>query len=241
MPQLFLRKYIVASTPAPLDERDVKWGVKDLLKFVGVFVAALIALILVGPRLDISPSGRELMYFLLAQHVAAVLALLWFNSRGLWSGLEYFGLKWRHFRMYFLTGVVWGLICRFVPSLVVLLITQVSPSSWQSNNPLRGLELTGVAFVPLVLDIVVIGPLVEEIFFRGLLYGLLRKKLGVWKAVFISSALFGVAHGFGPIGLVTALAGVGLALVYENTGSLAPAVIAHMFGNLLAVFLVLLN
>lgn len=91
------------------------------------------------------------------------------------------------------------------------------------------------------MDVVVVGPLVEEVFFRGLLYGLLRKKLGVWKAVFISSALFGVAHGFGPIGLVAALGGVGFALVYENTGSLAPAVVAHMLGNLLPVFLVLLN
>jgi len=236
MPSLPLRQYIVPSTPGPLDERDIKWGLSDLFKLVGVFFAALMVLAIVGQRLD-TLSGRGLIYIVLAQKVATVVALLWFNKRGLWPGLKYFRLEWQHFRMHFLTGVAWGFICKFIPSLVVLLIIRINPVSWQSNNPLQGMELTSIAWLVLALDIGVVGPLVEEIFFRGLLYGFLRKKVGVWKAVFISSALFGVAHGLGPIGLVTALAGVGFALVYENTGSLAPAVIAHMLGNLLPVAL----
>lgn len=145
MPRLFLRKYIFPPTPAPLDERDVKWGVQDLLKFVGIFFAALMLFVLLGPRLDNAPSRSELVYFLLMKHVATVLALLWFFHRGLLPGLEYFGLQLRHFRMHFLTGVVWGLICRFVPALVVLLITLVNPASWQSNNLLRDIEITGVS------------------------------------------------------------------------------------------------
>jgi len=236
MPQFPLRQFFILSKPSPLDKKEVLWILTDLFKVVGVYFATLVLLTLLGPRPD-TLTDKVLVYIVASQTAAAVLALFWFYKRGLWPGLEYFQIKIRHFRMHFLTGVSWGFICKVVPSLLMLLLIVMFPGASRNNNFLRGLDFMSTTWLVMALDVVIAVPLVEEVFFRGLLYGLLREKLGIWMAIVVSSALFGMGHGLGPVGLVTALAGVGFALVYEKTGSLAPAVIAHSLGNLLAVSL----
>ncbi len=46
----------------------------------------------------------------------------------------------------------------------------------------------------LVLVAVVFAPLVEELFFRGLLLRSLQRRVGTGRAVALSSVLFGLAH-----------------------------------------------
>ena len=71
----------------------------------------------------------------------------------------------------------------------------------------------------------------EEMFFRGLLYGWLRSRLGVGRGLLLSALLFAVLHAnlmaFLPI------LGLGLLLgwVYEQTGSLAVPAAVHLFHN----------
>ena len=88
--------------------------------------------------------------------------------------------------------------------------------------------------------VIAVAPVVEEVFFRGFLYGALRSRLGVWLAAGINGALFGVIHySFESAeGLLLipplALLGFLFCLVYERTGSLLPVIGMHAFNNTVA-------
>lgn len=89
-----------------------------------------------------------------------------------------------------------------------------------------------VAFITLV----VIAPVVEEVFFRGYLYSRLKKYIPTWVAIIIVSALFGIAHGQANVAIMTFVMGVFLCLLRDLTGSLWPAIIMHMIRNGVAFF-----
>jgi membrane protease YdiL (CAAX protease family) len=77
----------------------------------------------------------------------------------------------------------------------------------------------------------VIAPLVEELFFRGLLYGYLRARRGRGVAVVVSSAIFAAMHLIPVLMPSLFLFGVVLALVYERYDSFYPAVVLHGLNN----------
>ncbi len=92
-----------------------------------------------------------------------------------------------------------------------------------------------------VISIAVIAPVVEEVVFRGFVYGGLRHRLGVPAALVISSAVFALAHSLSVGGSILLLApslfiaGLVLAWVYERTKSLVPGMLLHATFNLIAV------
>lgn len=81
----------------------------------------------------------------------------------------------------------------------------------------------------------VVGPIGEEVFFRGFVYTGLRRKYGVRNGILLSSLFFGVTHGI-PWQIPYAfVAGIILAAVYEKTGSLYSPILIHIINNSLAV------
>jgi membrane protease YdiL (CAAX protease family) len=80
------------------------------------------------------------------------------------------------------------------------------------------------------LAIVLVLPFGEELWFRGGLYGALRRVLSVPLAVAVSAALFGFVHD--PAYMLPAAAlGVALTLLYERTGSLVAPLTFHVLHN----------
>jgi hypothetical protein len=76
-----------------------------------------------------------------------------------------------------------------------------------------------------------IAPVTEEIFFRGYLYGFLRR-WGVLAAVVGSTLLFVAAHAIGSVLPLTQLVGgILFALAYEATGNLMVPITIHVLGN----------
>jgi uncharacterized protein len=88
------------------------------------------------------------------------------------------------------------------------------------------------------LLIVVVAPVSEEIFFRGFLFGGLRRGTSFAVAALVSAGIWGLFHYTGPgtWGVVIQLTVFGLALawVYERTGSLWPPIALHVLNNALA-------
>jgi membrane protease YdiL (CAAX protease family) len=85
-----------------------------------------------------------------------------------------------------------------------------------------------------LVEFVLIAPAVEEVVFRGLLFGTLRRRFGLMAAGMISAGLFAVAHGYGMVGFASVfLSGFLWAWIYERTGSLVPGMLAHALNNLL--------
>jgi len=78
----------------------------------------------------------------------------------------------------------------------------------------------------------IVGPIAEELFFRGILYGFLRR-WGIVVAIVVSTGLFVLAHpisqGF-PV--PQAVGGIVFALAYEIEGSLMTPIVIHVLGNL---------
>lgn len=91
-----------------------------------------------------------------------------------------------------------------------------------------------------LLEYVILAPLFEELVFRGLLFAILRRKFRFLPAALISAAIFGLAHGYGVVGLISVCwSGVLWAWIYEKTGSLAPGILAHAINNLLVCLAVM--
>jgi uncharacterized protein len=102
-----------------------------------------------------------------------------------------------------------------------------------------GFDEGGLGAVAAGILIVAVAPLSEEIFFRGFMFGGLRRRFPVWLAAAVAGLIFGLLHYTGPdsIGVVPQLAvfGILLALLYERTGSLWPPIMLHVVNNSLAL------
>jgi membrane protease YdiL (CAAX protease family) len=82
--------------------------------------------------------------------------------------------------------------------------------------------------------IIGIGPLAEEVFFRGFVFPGLANRFGVPMGMISSAALFSLAHGDVALFVPTFIAGILLAWLYLRTGSLVSPFIAHAAQNAIA-------
>ncbi len=81
----------------------------------------------------------------------------------------------------------------------------------------------------------IIGPVAEEIFFRGMLYGYFRR-WGMWTALLLSTLVFVMAHAiFHRIPLPQIVGGILFAVAYEKEKNLMVPITIHVLGNL-AIF-----
>jgi len=80
-----------------------------------------------------------------------------------------------------------------------------------------------------------VGPIAEEIFFRGMLYGFFRR-WGVLVALVLSTLMFVLPHvAFSKIPIVQVVGGIVFAVAYEIEESLMVPITIHVLGNL-AIF-----
>ena len=92
----------------------------------------------------------------------------------------------------------------------------------------------GIAFVMLA----VLAPIVEEIIFRGWLYGKLRIKIPKWAAILVTSLLFGLVHLQWNVGITVFCMSVVNCLLREVTGTIYAGILVHILNNSIAFYLV---
>lgn len=98
--------------------------------------------------------------------------------------------------------------------------------------------LSWMNFIIMLVGIGILGPISEELYFRGLLYHWFKQRWGIPIGVILSSFLFGLAHIDSIAVAVSALImGAVLALAYERTRSLYMPIAIHMITNSFAVLL----
>jgi membrane protease YdiL (CAAX protease family) len=106
--------------------------------------------------------------------------------------------------------------------------------------------LSPLAVGSLVLLAVVIAPISEELFFRGVLFRTVRDRHGFWPAALASAIPFGLVH-YVPSPAIDALVlqltmvftGIGLAWIYERRGSIVASMVAHMAFNVVGLVVIL--
>ena len=99
------------------------------------------------------------------------------------------------------------------------------------------MDEAGGSLITTLILVGIIGPIAEEIFFRGFVLPGLVKQFGVVRSLLLSSFLFGIFH-FDPGAVVpTFTLGLALGWVYLKTGSIWPAIFAHGLHNSLAIMM----
>jgi len=131
------------------------------------------------------------------------------------------------------TGIAWSAVfgcCVIITGLILY---------WTGINPLRLIQINirfkGVDLFLFFLAGGLIAPVSEEIFFRGILYSIL-KKFGLVAALVSSTLIFAFFHSnTGVFPVVQIIGGLIFALSFEYSKSLAAPIIIHSLGNL-AIF-----
>ena len=150
------------------------------------------------------------------------------------TGLSDVGIFWFENLPYayagaFSDGGVLGLLTVPLAGLVNALVTSLTDGPFE-NPQIEVLAPTALS-VPAMVGMLVlaagVAPVVEEIVFRGVLYGWLRRFLSPAAGIVLSALVFGAVHGIPQLVPALAVQGVVLAMVYERTRSLWPSIVLH--------------
>ncbi|MFH1715598.1 MAG: CPBP family intramembrane glutamic endopeptidase [Elusimicrobiota bacterium] len=96
-----------------------------------------------------------------------------------------------------------------------------------------------VNILSLIIFSCIVGPVTEEIFFRGMIYPFLRKRSGIVLAAILSSLCFALMHFNIIIAPIIFITGLLFVYLYEKSGSLAPGIFIHILHNTVMVSWVL--
>lgn len=106
-------------------------------------------------------------------------------------------------------------------------------------------ELSAVGIAVTIVYAVVVAPIGEELFFRGVLFRAIRDRHGFWFGAFGSGIAFGLIHfipgsALDAVLLMTVMVftGVGLAYIYERRGTIVAPMAAHVMFNVIGLSLI---
>ncbi len=110
-------------------------------------------------------------------------------------------------------------------------------SLWGINDGLA-FEINSVPRLFLALFVLGIVPAIcEELIFRGVIFGGLRKSFGMWTSVVLCGLLFALMHQSVTQLIYPFILGCVLAVVMERTGNILYPILIHMFNNFTTVIL----
>ena len=135
---------------------------------------------------------------------------------------------------FIILAIFFGLAFWKVQQFVSVLIY---PDVWEQDARLWQEAQNGFNLSTVFIASCLVGPVFEELLFRGLIYNHLNKKTGTIWAMLISSALFTLLHWNMSEALWLFSAGVIYAILREKSGSIWPPVIAHIIQNVLTFWL----
>jgi len=215
--------------------KEVTWGPRQaILGVLGALVAGLLlgipALIVDNPPPNGDLSTGANIWLQLATVIGFVGASLYVATRdGAAPPLALRRLGVRPFRP---AAIGWMLLAAFVYLVLAALYAALVGTPKQDDIA----SSFGPVWVQVFL-IVICAATSEELCFRGMLFGGLRKRLPAIGAALISGVIFGGLHAITGITAVPPLIifGVVLALLYEKTGSILPGVILHALNNTVAL------
>lgn len=240
-----------AALPDALNEQR-RWGLGDVA--VGFFVGQVGGL--VATVLVLGATGRSF-----DQIDDLPLALIALSQVGLWVGL--LGVPWwatnqkgrglvvdlglrARWSDVWKGGLV-GIVTQFplLPILYAPILWVLDKSSSDLEGPAQEITDRADGAVGVVLLILIVGigaPLIEEIFYRGLLQrSLLKRGLPPVAAVAITAVVFGLSH-FEALqlpGLIAA--GAVFGTLAHRAGRLGPAIAAHVAFNMVTVVALLVE
>ena len=139
--------------------------------------------------------------------------------------------------------VIAGMMAGVAVWMAALVVTWVLSAGlekwgWQSAEQAMVTYMRGAGRLEFAFLAIVAGfwaPMVEEIYFRGWLQGLVGQKMRPWETILLVAFVFALLHGIGVFSLGIFFAGVVFGVVAWRWG-LVSATVAHIIFNTMTVF-----
>lgn len=133
---------------------------------------------------------------------------------------------------FFIYGIGGGLVLLLVITLLSIPINYLNPdlSPQVYEEILRSVQNLP-QFLAIFLAGAVLAPFSEELFYRGMIYPVLRRYVGVRWGIILAGVIFGLAHMDWWRAIPLSMGGIILCYIYEKTGSIWPSFIAHGIWN----------
>lgn len=175
----------------------------------------------------------------------AILLVIWYFGIKKYQG-NLSDLGFRKFNLLTLAKQLAFWLPLFI--LLVFLYSLAMKSIFHYEVPVHesvSMLLKQKVMLPMIIFLVsILGPFCEEILFRGFIYTALRKRLGIYIGIIVSSLIFTLVHSFEYAGLLALfpifILGIILAYLYERNKSLYPSIFLHACYNFaaLGIFLI---
>lgn len=235
------------------DSPPAMWGLGEVVGVVIIFITLLAVVAMIVGVAGTLPLAA-LSALVVVQNALFVALTVYVVRKRYRQSLSALGIRWERWRPLIGLGAGVGLaavaISAAAESAATSLITAIIGHGRAEalaaaerardivTDTLHGpLTVSGIIWVFFLVCVIV--PIGEEIFFRGFVYAALRARRGVPAAVGLSALLFAVVHQqvfhFFPIFVL----GLILAVLYQRTQTLLPAIVVHGVNNVVAVLAIL--
>jgi membrane protease YdiL (CAAX protease family) len=232
-----------SAPPLILAQPDVPfWGFGELFVGLAVFLVAIGAV--AGAASELLHVDPKRGYWAVAEEFSAYLILFatlkimfFFHQKPLLRSL---GWVPQPFGALSLAGLGFALV---LVSIVLQIVLRTPDTKTPFEVLLNGDPVSRIAIAVFGMTV---GPVIEELLFRGFMQPVLINAAGVFPGILITSCVFGAAHlsqnaGIWQSGLLIALAGFVFGVVRHVSGSTRASSVVHVAYNSLPFCLVLLQ
>lgn len=182
--------------------------------------------------------------FTAAIPIAFITAMLYLRRK--LNPFDVFGLRPPKDSSILRVGVLGGLLIWLCHAIFSTIISPAlkhflgEPQAQDVVQQVQNAKDTPALLVILIISAAILAPLVEEFVFRGYIYGTVKRFTCRLFALIITAMLFAVVHAtlWGLPSLF--IVGLGLAILYERTGSLWTNIIAHATFNSITLALIII-
>ena len=226
------------------------WGIGDIIKVVLLFMSfgyctAIFEIFLIKIFPIFQNNNFRMIFSTAIINTSAILIVFYFVRVKSSQTFEVLGLTRRGISKSFLYAFV-GYLSILPVVAIIMVVTIVIIKVMNYSPPLQPIveiflkeKGSGILIFSSVFA-AIFGPITEEIFFRGFMYGAVKNRVGILGAILATSLVFSALHahivGFMPIFVL----GILLAYLREKTGSLIPSIFVHVAHNLGMIILVFL-
>jgi uncharacterized protein len=232
---------VVLSPESTLLSGTVPWGWRDIIRAILLsivsFVVLFVLLVIAAVVQQLTGISNDLIILTASVEIGfygiILLAIYWTTVRRYQSPWAALGLRPVPLGWFVLAPLLTlGMLTVGVALTSAISALQGQPFvNPQVQDMSQGQHLTPLHLVMFLFGTAIVAPIVEELFFRGMLYPLLRRHFPTWLAIVANAAIFAALH-FIPILLpMLFVMGLLLAFVRARTESIIPSIIIHALNN----------
>lgn len=167
-------------------------------------------------------------YWVIFSFIAAFLVILYFLRTDTKAPYDRTQLApWNISILWALLGVFLAMFAQGIAANIEMHLLGIKPGSENTKHIIDLVMLTPV----LVIVTSIIGPILEEIIFRKIIFGTLYKKYNFWIAAIISSVIFALVHAEPEHIILYSAVGLTFAFLYIKTNRILVPIFAHVAMN----------